>query len=77
MRFRYRRWNKQELPGGFAGGLHFYILKGTETDMNQHEVIIQAIEEGKIITILRGLDEDQLVRTCEAMEKGGIRLAVD
>ena len=43
--------------------------------MNQHEAFIQAIEKGKIITILRGLDEEQLIRTCEAMEKGGIRLA--
>lgn len=36
--------------------------------------IIQAIEENKIIVILRGLNTEQLVRTVEAMEKGGIRL---
>ncbi len=43
--------------------------------MNNREDTIKAIEEGKIITILRGLNEEQLIRTCEAMERGGIRLA--
>lgn len=43
--------------------------------MNNRENTVKAIEEGKIITILRGLNEEQLIRTCEAMEKGGIRLA--
>ena len=37
--------------------------------------VIEAIEANKIIVILRGLDTEQLVRTVEAMEKGGIRLA--
>ena len=36
--------------------------------------VIQAIEEHKIIVILRGLNTEQLVKTVEAMEKGGIRL---
>lgn len=41
----------------------------------KHEETIQAIEKGKIITILRGLTEEQLIRTCEAMYEGGITLA--
>lgn len=41
----------------------------------RREEVIGAIEENKIITILRGLNEEQLIRTCEAMERGGIRLA--
>ena len=41
----------------------------------RREEVIGAIEANKIITILRGLNGEQLIRTCEAMEKGGIRLA--
>lgn len=41
----------------------------------KHEEIVKVIETNRIITILRGLTEEQLIRTCEAMEKGGIRLA--
>ena len=40
-----------------------------------HDQVVKAIEEGKIITILRGLTEEQLVKTVEAMEKGGVRFA--
>ena len=36
--------------------------------------IIRAIEEHKIIVILRGLNTEQLIKTVEAMEKGGICL---
>lgn len=36
--------------------------------------IIKDIDKNKIIVILRGFNEEQLVRTVEAMEKGGIRL---
>lgn len=42
--------------------------------MNREQVI-QAILDNKIVTILRGLDEETLIKTVEAMEKGGIRLA--
>lgn len=43
--------------------------------MLNREEIIQAVEKHKIIAILRGFNEEQLIRTVEAMEKGGIRLA--
>lgn len=36
--------------------------------------VIESILKNKIIVIMRGLTPDQLVRTVEAMEKGGIRL---
>ena len=38
------------------------------------EAVIDAILEHKIIVILRGLSQDVLIPTVEAMEKGGIRL---
>lgn len=44
-----------------------------ETDT--HDNTVRAIEEGRIVTILRGLTEEQLVLTCDAMARGGIRLA--
>ena len=37
--------------------------------------IIEQIEKNKIIVILRGLDQEELLQTVDAMEKGGIRLA--
>ena len=51
-------------------------------EMNKHaqwkegnrKAIIEAIEEYKIIVILRGLTTEQLIKTVEAMAKGGIRL---
>ena len=42
--------------------------------MNRDSVI-QSILQHKIIVILRGLTEDELMNTVEAMYKGGIRLA--
>lgn len=39
------------------------------------EQLIKEIGERKIITILRGLDEQALLKTVAAMEKGGIRFA--
>lgn len=42
--------------------------------MNEQQ-LIEEIQESKIITILRGLDEQALVKTVEAMAKGGIRFA--
>ncbi|MBO5898261.1 MAG: bifunctional 4-hydroxy-2-oxoglutarate aldolase/2-dehydro-3-deoxy-phosphogluconate aldolase [Clostridia bacterium] len=41
--------------------------------MNREEVI-RDIEKHKIIVILRGFSKEQLIRTVEAMEKGGIKL---
>ena len=38
------------------------------------EQIIAEVQEAKVIVILRGLNTEQLVRTVDAMEKGGIRL---
>lgn len=38
------------------------------------EEIIKDIEENKIVVILRGLNQEQLIGTVEAMEKGGIKL---
>lgn len=38
------------------------------------EEMIRIVEKEKIIVILRGLQAEQLFRTVEAMEKGGIRL---
>ena len=43
--------------------------------MLDREQIINAVETNKIIVILRGFtDQDQLVRTVQAMEEGGIKL---
>ena len=43
--------------------------------MLDREQIINAVERNKIIVILRGFtDQDQLVRTVQAMEEGGIKL---
>lgn len=43
--------------------------------MLDREQIIKAVETNKIIVILRGFtDQDQLVRTVQAMEEGGIKL---
>ncbi len=36
--------------------------------------VLKSIEENKIIVILRGLNTEQLIKTVEAMEAGGIRL---
>ena len=36
--------------------------------------VIEAIEEHKIIAILRGVPKDKLIATAEALHKGGIRL---
>lgn len=36
--------------------------------------IVEAIEENKIIAILRGIKDDELIPLAEAMYKGGIRL---
>ena len=41
---------------------------------NQREEILQAIETHKIIVILRGLTQDQLLSVVSAMLEGGIRL---
>ena len=41
--------------------------------MDRNE-IISSITENKIIVILRGLPRDQLLRTAEAVKRGGIRL---
>lgn len=41
--------------------------------MNRQQ-IIETVEKYKIIVILRGLNTQQLLKTVEAMEKGGIRL---
>lgn len=38
------------------------------------QAVIDAILEHKIIVILRGLTPEQIIKTVEAMEKGGIRL---
>ena len=42
--------------------------------MLNREEIIKDIEENKIIVILRGFSEEQLLHTVAAMEKGGIKL---
>ena len=42
--------------------------------MLNREEIIRDIENNKIIVIMRGFTEEQLVNSVEAMEKGGIRL---
>ena len=42
--------------------------------MLKREEIIKDIEENKIIVILRGFSEEQLLHTVAAMEKGGIKL---
>ena len=42
--------------------------------MLNREEIIKDIEKNKIIVILRGFTQEQLVNTVEAMEKGGIKL---
>lgn len=42
--------------------------------MLNREEIIKDVEKNKIIVILRGLTEEQLVNTVDAMEKGGIKL---
>ena len=50
------------------------MSNNTQWKEGNRAAIIEAIEEHKIIVILRGLNTEQLVRTVEAMEKGGIRL---
>ncbi len=42
--------------------------------MLNREEIIKDIEKNKIIVIMRGFTEEQLIRSVEAMEKGGIKL---
>ena len=42
--------------------------------MLNREEIIKDIEKNKIIVIMRGFTEDQLVNAVDAMEKGGIKL---
>ena len=42
--------------------------------MINREELIKDIEKHKIIVIMRGFSNEQLIRTAEAMEKGGIRL---
>ena len=42
--------------------------------MLNREEIIRDIEKNKIIVIMRGFTEEQLINSVEAMEKGGIRL---
>lgn len=42
--------------------------------MLNREQILKDIEKHKIVVILRGFTEEQLVNTVEAMEQGGIRL---
>ncbi len=42
--------------------------------MVNREQVIRDIEEHKIIVIMRGFTTEQLIRSVEAMEKGGIRL---
>lgn len=42
--------------------------------MLNREEIIRDVEKNKIIVILRGFSEEQLVNTVDAMEKGGVRL---
>ena len=45
----------------------------TRKEMNREEIISTVLKK-KIIVILRGLSREQLIRTVDAMEKGGIRL---
>jgi 2-dehydro-3-deoxyphosphogluconate aldolase/(4S)-4-hydroxy-2-oxoglutarate aldolase len=42
--------------------------------MLNREEIIKDIEKNKIIVIMRGFTEEQLIHSVDAMEKGGIRL---
>lgn len=42
--------------------------------MLDREEIIKDIEENKIVVILRGFNQEQLIGTVEAMEKSGIKL---
>ena len=42
--------------------------------MLHREEIIKDIEKNKIIVIMRGFTEEQLINSVDAMEKGGIRL---
>ena len=42
--------------------------------MLDRENIIRDIEKNKIIVILRGFTDEQLIKTALAMEKGGIKL---
>jgi 2-dehydro-3-deoxyphosphogluconate aldolase/(4S)-4-hydroxy-2-oxoglutarate aldolase len=42
--------------------------------MLNREEIIKDIEKNKIIVIMRGFTEEQLINSVDAMEKGGIRL---
>ena len=51
----------------------FFFQKGSFK--MEYENTIRAIDKHKIITIVRGLTQEQLIRTVEAMERGGIRLA--
>ena len=41
--------------------------------MLNREEIIRDIEKNKIIVIMRGFTEEQLIRSVEAMEAGGIK----
>lgn len=42
--------------------------------MLNREEIIKDVEKNKIIVILRGFNQEQLINTVEAMEKGGVKL---
>lgn len=42
--------------------------------MLNREEIIKDVEKNKLIVILRGLNQDQLINTVDAMEKGGVKL---
>ena len=42
--------------------------------MLNREEIIKSVEENKIIVILRGYTQEQVIKTVESMEKGGIKL---
>lgn len=42
--------------------------------MSDREKIIEDIEKNKVIVIMRGFSAEQLIRSVDAMEKGGIRL---
>ena len=42
--------------------------------MLNREEIIKDVEKNKLIVILRGFNQEQLINTVEAMEKGGVKL---
>ena len=51
----------------------YLAFKEIKTMLNRNE-IINDIEKNKIIVIMRGFTEEQLIRSVEAMEAGGIKL---